>query len=210
MTLVLGMHAAAYGDTYPAYGEDSYKTKHDKYTSIDVNEFYLGLGYAYTFANVNVPDRYLGKGYDMDIQSDNLFFVAGYDINKYVAVETRYTFSTTDLDFDFNGYTTSGGMSWGGDISNVGLYVKPKYSVEDVTVYALLGYGHIRVDIDNIGDHSENEFQWGAGISMDVGNSIINNTKTLFFLDYMKYLDGENGQISYSVESINAGIAFKF
>lgn len=200
----------SYAESFPAYGDNSYKAQYDSNGSIVNNDLYVGLGYSYTNSNLNIPAIYLGTEYDFDIQSDNVFFVAGYDINKYFSIEARYSFSVTDLDFDLEGANIDEGLEWGGDISNFGLYVKPKYTSGDVTVYALLGYGHIRIDVDNIGDHSENEFQWGAGLSMDVGNSIINNSQAFLFLDYIRYYDDETSQIDLTIDAINVGIAFKF
>jgi opacity protein-like surface antigen len=196
-------------ESYPAYGENSYQATQMESSSIP-GSFYAGIGYSYANANLDVPYYYFGQPFEFDIQSDNINLLLGYEFNQYFAVEARYTASISDLDFDLqNGYIDKG-LTWGGDMSNLGLYLKPKYQSGDVTVYALLGYGHIRLDIDNIGDRSENEFQWGLGLSMDVGSSIIAGTETFIFLDYIRFYDDEMSQMDFTIDSVNTGIAFKF
>lgn len=201
--------SAVYAESYPAYGENSYKATQESGGTVS-GSFYTGIGYSYINANLDVPYYYFGQPFEFDIQSDNIDLLLGYEFNKYFAVEARYTTSVTDLDFDLqNGYVDEG-LAWGGDLSNFGFYLKPKYQSGDVTVYALLGYGHIRLDIDNIGDRSENEFQWGLGLSMDVGSSIIAGTETFIFLDYIRLYDDEISQMDFAIDSVNTGIAFKF
>ena len=209
MTVLVALGTSvAYAESYPAYGQNSYKAI-DEGTSVQGN-FYAGLGYSYLNANLDIPGYYLGQAMEFDIQGDNINLLLGYDINQYFAVEARYTASVTDLDFDLEGGNIDRGLSWGGDMSNFGVYLKPKYQSGDVTIYALLGYGHVRLDIDNIGDSSENEFQWGLGLSMDVGSSIMAGTETFIFLDYVRFYDDEMSQIDFKIDSVNAGIAFKF
>jgi len=208
--MVLGA-SALYAEHYPAYGENSYKALNDTEAGMAATgNFYAGLGYSYVNANLDIPVYYFNRPVEFDIQGDNVSFLLGYDFNQYFAVETRYTLSVTDLDFDLTSGNYDQGMSWGGDMSNFGLYLKPKYQSGAVTIYALLGYGHIRIDIDNIGDSSENEFQWGLGLSMDVGESIVAGTETFIYLDYMRFYDDEMNQVDFTIDAITAGIAFKF
>jgi opacity protein-like surface antigen len=203
--------STVYAESYPAYGENSYKAIHEGVENGGATgNFYVGLGYSYVNANLDIPVYYFNQPIEFDMQGDNISFLLGYDFNQYFALETRYTLSVTDIDFDLQNGNYDRGMSWGGDMSNFGLYLKPKYQSGAVTVYALLGYGHIRLDIDNIGDSSENEFQWGLGLSMDVGESIIAGTQTFIYLDYMRFYDDEMSQIDFQIDAVTAGIAFKF
>ena len=206
---VLGS-STVFAESYPAYGENSYQAIHGTESGSIPGNFYAGLGYTYANANLDIPAYYFGLPYSFDIQGDNINFSLGYEFNRYFAVEARYTTSVTDLDFSVeNGYVDQG-MSWGGDMSNIGLYLKPQYKSGNVTLYALLGYGHVRIDIDNIGDSSENEFQWGLGMSMDVGHSIVDGTDAFVFLDYVRLYDDEMSQIDFTIDAVTAGIAFKF
>ena len=112
---------------------------------------------------------------------------------------------------DIDGATE--GITWGGNMSNVGLYFKPKYTSSSVTLYALLGMGHVKLDLDNIGEVSETEFQWGAGISIDGGKSIVGNSKISFFLDYVRLYDEEAPIIATDilvVDTFTVGLIFKF
>ena len=208
--LLLGT-SAVYAESYPAYGENSYKAIHDRDPNAPMKgNFYAGLGYSYMNANLDMPVYYYNRPVEFDIQGDNLSFLLGYDFHRYFSVEARYTLSVTDLDLDVTSGDYDDGISWGGDMSNFGLYLKPKYQSGDVTLYALLGVGHIRIDLDNVGDSSENEFQWGLGMSIDVGESIVAGTDAFVFLDYIRYYDDEMSQMDYTIDAFTAGIAFKF
>ena len=204
--------STAQAKSYPAYGNDSYKALNDSQLQESLpGNFYLGLGYSYMQASIDVHPAFFGNRIDMDATGHNIDLVAGYDFNRWFALEARFTTTVSDIDFDYDSAIYEESASWGGDMSNYGLYFKPKYEVENVGIYALLGYGHVRMDIDNVGDMSSNEWQWGLGISFDAGDSIVDGTRTRFFLDYMRYYDDEAfSQIDYTVDSINVGITFAF
>ena len=207
--VVLGT-STIHAESYPAEGTNSYKALHEEGGNAEAGNFYAGIGYSYVKTDMDIPRYYFGNSISAEIQSDNINLIVGYDFNRYFALEARYTTAITDLDFSIESGYQSEGLEWGGDISNLGLYLKPKYQVGDATLYALLGYGHVRIDIDNIGDSSENRLQWGAGFSMDVGNSIIAGTESVVFLDYIRFYDKERSQIDFTIDSISAGIMFKF
>ncbi len=201
-----------HAQSYPAYGVHSYKAEHSSEVQSSLpGEFYVGIGYSYMQSSVDIHPAFFGTRIDTDATGHNLNLIAGYDFNRWFALEARFTTTVSDIDFDYDAAPVDKSTSWGGDMSNYGLYFKPKYEVGNVGLYALLGYGHVRMDIDNVGDMSSNEWQWGVGVSFDAGESIIDGTHTKFFLDYMRYFDDEQySQIDYTIDSINVGLTFSF
>ena len=119
----------------------------------DNSAFYLGLG----FGTAAVNDDFTSE----EISANTVMLQAGYQYNEYVAVEGRYTFGFgTDYDA---GNLAGLATEYDGDFSSWGLYVKPKYPIGDISLYALLGYGGIILDDLMDGDAVEHGFHWGLG-----------------------------------------------
>lgn len=153
--------------------------------------FYLGLGYSYLQMNNAATAG--------DITGNAITVLAGYSFNEYIALEGRYTATVGDLDVD-NGPDT-------GDISNIALYVKPQYSIDNFKLYALLGYGQVSYD-NSVADYSEDGFQWGLGASFAATESID------IFVDYTRLYDDDNfdGLISQdvTVDAVTVGVNYNF
>ena len=132
--------------------------------------FYAGLGYSCLQLTLDTPD--------LDIRSMSaISATAGYNINPFLAVEARYTASLGDLSVET--WNTDVDESW--DMSNIGLYLKPQYSIDRFTVYGLLGYG--QTTFDNGTSYSEAGIQYGAGISAMATDNID------VFVDYRRLYD---------------------
>ena len=136
--------------------------------------FYAGLGYSCLQMDLNEP-------VNIDIRAMTAISInAGYNFNKYFAIEGRYSVSLGDLDIDT--MNTERSEAW--DMSNIGLYLKPQYSIDSFTLYGLLGYGQFT--FDNDASYSVDGFQYGVGISMMATDNID------VYIDYRRLYDDED------------------
>jgi len=177
------------------------------------SSFYVGLGYSYINSNNDAQPAFTSPGYgiglqptrgsEIDITGDAFTLIAGYNFNKYFAVEGRYSATFGDLTFDDG----AGETDFNGDISNLALYLKPMYPIGGLTLYGLLGYGEVTVD-DAWGENSESDFQWGIGASYAATENVS------IFVDYTVLYD-DSGFDSivlgdYQIDAINIGITYTF
>lgn len=138
----------------------------------ELTGFYAGLGYSCLQTSYDVP--YL----DMRAMTA-LSVTAGYNFNEYLAVEGRYTGSMGDITVkDDQGREVDTDSI---DLQNIGIYIKPQYSIESFGLYALLGYGQF--SLDNGTAYSEASIQYGAGINAQV------TTNIGLFVDYRRLYD---------------------
>jgi len=156
--------------------------------------FYAGLGYALMTMHQNT-----GKA---DSTSHTVTLHAGYNLHKYLAVESRYTTALSDMYAD-NG-TVGVNKNW--NISNIALYLKPQYPNDGFTLYGLLGYG--QVTFDNGVSYPKNCFQWGAGTGISATDDIN------VFIDYTRlYDDGLNAYSDnndITVDLVNVSVNYNF
>jgi len=179
--------------------------------------FYLGLGYSYLWSNRTAVLDKPGKPGDGDVVKDtdstanNIMLQAGYQFNRYLAAEGRYTLSIGDhtlTDNLKNGYKEDVDI----DISNIALYLKPMYPIKDLLLYGLLGYGKINRN-HNVRNSSwdGDGFQWGMGVQYSVGDNL------KIFADYAQWYDEEGEKhpvaprlIDTDFSAISTGISYKF
>ena len=169
---------------------------------VDDSGFYLGLGYSY----VAYESSFITGGSAEDADGNAILLLAGYDFNKYIALEGRYSMTLGDLSYNNNNINS--------EISNVGLYLKPMLPLEYVTLYGLLGYGKVTVDFTGNGFDklTESGFQWGLGASTTVTDNVS------LFVDYTSLYNGTgmNGSLSnypnfdFDIDSVNVGVTYKF
>lgn len=195
--------------------------------------FYIGGAYSYAKYSAD----FVGDGYDdgyywdesgeYDEDYNALMIQAGYQINKYFAIEGRFWTSIGDGDrsvkgsryYDYDGSYTfnESGSVEDGDFTAYGIYVKPMYPVTDaLTLYGLLGYGNVTIgDVD--GDWlDDNDFHWGAGASYALTENLS------VFADYVHLASGtqefyeegdgwyEHYVNDYDVYTVNVGLTYKF
>lgn len=175
---------------------------------VDESNFYVGLGYSYMNMNIEGSEQLNAVFYppvigETDITGHSLTMLAGYNFNKYIALEGRYTLSLGDMDVD----NTAGESDLDADMSNLALYLKPMYPVEELTLYGLLGYG--QVTLDNGTEYTESGFQWGIGASYDVNDNVG------VFVDYTRLYDDKGFDNTWVgqdvvVDSVNVGVTYKF
>lgn len=172
--------------------------------------FYVGAGATLLIDKFSSLDSsYLG---DETFNDVGVMLQAGYEFNKYLAVEGRYwgvgskSFYMSDIDYDMNA-----------KISAYGIFVKPMYPVTDkFTVYGLLGYGHTKVSGQTWGEgyyypysQTKSGLQGGAGVSYALTDNFsvftdcvkLNNTIGVDSGDYL---------FSNKPYTINAGVTYKF
>jgi len=166
---------------------------------IDESGFYLGLGYSYM--KLTIDDGY-SEG---DYTGNAITALAGYNFNKYIAVEGRYSVVLGDITEDWRGE-----RDIDGELSNIALYLKPMYPIGGLTLYGLLGYGQVTFDHESWEGDKESGFQWGLGASYAVNDNIG------AFVDYTRLYDDEGFSGCFCVienvvvDSINVGVTYKF
>ena len=108
--------------------------------------------------------------------------MAGYYFNEYIGVEARYMTTLSDLDID----SVRPIITTSDELENVGLYVKPMYSITTgLAFYGLAGYGQSNYSNAN-GDYSEDGFQWGLGAKYELSNGVG------LFVDYLDIYNDDN------------------
>ena len=168
------------------------------YMDTDESSFYVGVAMAATStrdSSVSLSFTSVKSGQD---RLGNVTFLAGYNINKYFAVEGRYTTTFTDEDLV--------------EMDGLSLYAKPQYPINnEFSLYALLGYGTVTMDPVNGSSVNVDEsgFQWGLGVNWEVANN------TGIFVDYTSLaseMDGiyYNGALKVDADQINVGVTYKF
>jgi opacity protein-like surface antigen len=150
----------------------------------------LSLGGSYLdFENSNISTT--NKMLDFSV-------VAGFNINKYLAAETRALISIAYDD--------------GVDFKSLSLFLKPQYLLDyGVGVYTLLGVGRLKAESINSDDLTSKETTPQFGLGADY--KLKNNFK--IFVDYIylgKDKDGElnNKKTTLKSGSINAGMTYDF
>jgi hypothetical protein len=146
--------------------------------------FYVGAGYSYLANDLDLYGVNLSEGQNAGT------ILAGYNINEYVAVEGRYTFTAST---DFADTVMVDGDTWG-------LFVKPQYNVSnDVKVYALLGYGDVKTVDDGEG------FQYGLGGAFSVTRNVE------VFGDWVRAYDDDITDFAdATVDQFTVGVNYKF
>jgi len=168
---------------------------------VDDSSFYVGL--AYSYMNLTVDDGYT----EGDYTGNAITALAGYNFNKYIAVEGRYSVVLGDITEDYG----AGERDIDAEMSNIGLYLKPMYPIGGLTLYGLLGYGQVTFDRDWMEYKAEESgFQWGLGASYAVNDNIG------VFVDYTRLYDDEGFSDCFCVvenvvvDAINFGLTYKF
>lgn len=166
---------------------------------VDESAFYLGLGVGYISFNNDFTSE--------EITSNTFMLQAGYQYNRYIALEGRYAFGfNTGYDA---GNLASPIFPYDGTVSNWGIYVKPMYPIDNFSVYALLGYGEVMLDNILNGDAVDGGFQWGLGASYAFTESVS------VFVDYVSLyndtgFDWVATKADIDVDTWTLGVSYKF
>ncbi len=160
---------------------------------------YLGLGYS----NTNVDFSLSSDLYDSDIfdvSTDTLLMLAGYDINEYVGVEGRYYWNITSMAVDY--YASGIPVVEDYKAESFALYVKPQYSFDMISIYALIGVAMNKYTA-LLENDDDTLFSWGLGAKFNMTQSFG------AFVDYTD-LGETDGFITTGLSSWNVGITYKF
>jgi len=168
-----------------------------KESVLATGNFYIGGALSLVSARENCVDLNFFSDKNAQDRLANIMLLAGYNFNKYVAVEGRV--STTIANKDF------------AKLTSLSLFLKPQYPVtKELNIYALLGYGHVKLDNNNGSnvDVSKSTFQWGLGASYNIDNN------WAVFADYTNLGNNISGTMLNSneadIDSINVGVTYKF
>ncbi len=175
---------------------------------VDESAFYLGLGYG-VFNQTN--ESIAGTATEVTLDIDTLFVQAGYQYNKYIAIEGRYWYGINDLTV---GQTSIPDKEEPGDYSAWGIYLKPTYPIGDFNIYGLLGYASVELTADNNDYWDTDSFSAGIGSQYTFENGIS------IFADYvvMGYTDEFDSKIGTTtiiesdivISTINFGLNYSF
>ena len=179
-----------------AGGKDTTLPPSDTIAIEDDSGFYIG-GAANHFGLYNTDAHESLKAYGATL-------MAGYQINRYLAIEGRYTHSKS-----ITYHKGKQAKSLSSHYTDTALYAKIGYPVGSITPYALIGYG--RNTITNLigSDRTENAIHYGAGVSIKATESLS------LFADYVRVYQGKgfDGRATTEHQHINllsAGIIYKF
>ena len=192
--LTLSTFAFAGGDIKPAEVQDTPEEKQEQSPVLNSANFYLGVG----VSTLKLKNDFTKESF----KAKALTLQAGYTYNKYLALEGRYTHHVGDVEYDHGSdHRVNAGediKDYPTDFTNIALYLKPQYKVNDFTAYALLGYGEVKLTNipQNSVDRAEAGFQWGVGVAYDFSENIT------VFLDYVNMYDDKG----FNYRAINQDI----
>ncbi|UFH58646.1 porin family protein [Sulfurovum mangrovi] len=172
--------------------------------------FYIGAGVsAIQHDDTQVNGQVNGNAYSRDTDREESWtgatILAGYQLLPYLAIEGRYTFSIGDASVELNGNKYDEDIS----VSNLAIYAKPSYSIDKVTLYALLGYGQTSFELKDGDELSDSSFQWGAGLSYDISDNFSAFADYTLFFDDEEFDSRVNGW-NDKFYSWNFGVTYKF
>ena len=231
--LALSTFAVAGGDIAPVV-----EPVEEVATAVDDSGFYIGGAISFSNSETDESGEYGDSGlvswtYSEEIDDTGFMLQAGYQFNKYLAIEGRYWNVTSDKKTSyFNEQNDNEPNLYSdefGDMKAWGIYIKPMYPITDsVSIYGLLGYGNTNIGNEHWWEGyqgtdivDENGFQWGIGASYAYDEHIS------IFVDYVQLATDAEESIDFvangsstlaydyskwesSVYTINLGISYKF
>jgi opacity protein-like surface antigen len=141
--------------------------------------FYLGIGASAMSLRNDLSDE--------EFSSPGVMLQAGYQFNKYIAVEGRYTKNVGKLKYDHGTTSNLDNDDYPADFTNGGIYLKPMLPMENFILYGLIGYGQVKMTNlpggAGTADRSESGLQWGAGVSYRASKNLS------ISVDYVRFYD---------------------
>jgi len=143
---------------------------------IDDDVKYSGFYAGAALSHMRMSEAVTSNGYAVTL-------MGGYYFNQYVGLEARYMKTLFDLEID----SSRPIVTTQDVLENVGLYVKPMYSITTgLALYGLAGYGQSTYCKVSGGDYRESGFQWGLGAKYELANGVG------LFVDYLDIYDDDN------------------
>jgi len=161
----------------------------------DKEGIYAGIAYSYMSHDID----YVGAATRAEMDFNGVMLELGYQFNKYVSVEGRYSTSIGD---DIDDLASSS------DVSAWGLFVKPMLPLSQrATVYGLVGYSKTdasnTLNVTGI-DIDESGFSWGLGFSLDMDED------WTLFGEYIRWYDDGVDQYDHVVDGFGVGVFYRF
>jgi len=148
---------------------------------------------------------------DETLKATGVTALLGYRINEYISIEGRYTASVSDVEYDRGTTANLNNPAYPTGYTNMALYLKPTYTIDSFTAYALIGYGMTKFTDLPTGtrDREESGLQWGLGASYGITDNIS------LFADYTMIYDdtGFDGHVPFSginIDVVSVGVAYRF
>jgi len=170
-------------------------TKADIVDIEEQHKFYTGIAFA--------VDGVKSHNFGTDL-SYSLVANVGYEINSYLAIETKGSFSigqSDDLEHDYS----------------IGVYLKPQYHVNDeITMYGLVGYATTQISFDDETEingimntkTTQSDFSYGIGMTYKYMDNIS------LYVDVMQWIDKSTtkpeGTYAIKVNSFIIGAQYSF
>ncbi len=155
--------------------------------------FYAGVA----FNHMRMNELLIASGYGVTL-------VGGYYFNEFVGIEARYMRTLSNLDIESSRLRTTTNDT----LENVGLYVKPLYSITTgLALYGLAGYGYSNYTKSGT-KYNSNGFQWGLGAKYELANGVG------LFVDYLDLHHRDNfdslivPKVQFSATSVGATYTF--
>ncbi len=175
--------------------------------SEDESHFYVGLGFSGMSLRNDVSDE--------EFSTEGIMLQAGYQVNQYVAIEGRYSHDITDVEYDKGDTRNPNFDDYDTDFTNIAIYLKPMYTMDDFTLYGLLGYGETEMTNLPYGgprisaDRVESGFQWGVGAAYNFNENIS------VFADYVNMhddneFDGRASNSNIVADAWTLGLSYVF
>ncbi len=159
---------------------------------------YLGAGYASTMVDFSVETDYF-KLPGLDVSTDSVLFLAGYDLNEYIGIEGRYYWNVTSIAIDrYDEYALLEDYK----AESFAIYAKPQYSFDPISIYVLIGFT-MNDYTALVGSNTDSLFSWGVGAKLRITDSFA------AFADYTDLGESENF-LTTGLSSLNLGISYKF
>ena len=161
---------------------------------------YVGIGSGF----MQLEDSYSKESFE----TIPIMFQIGYRIDKYLAIEARYVHDIT-VKYDGGNSVSKDDNDFPTTFTNASIYIKPIYPVDNIELYALLGYAKTSLSDIKGADRIENSFAWGLGFSYRIRDDIS------IFVDYTnvyddKGFDGRATQQDVSGEIFGVGVSYVF
>ena len=162
--------------------------------------FYIGVGGVMGMVSNDCPCAAGGKRM-YDTTNFGGILRVGYDFNSYFGIEARFLRSQLSKQ-----YATT---------THYGIYAKPQYHVSDaVNIYALIGYGHTRIDCKYKTKplYEDNGWSFGGGVEYDfaAGDGQGDAEEGWgAFVDYQNVLRNA-GKLKVRSNIISAGVTYDF
>ena len=161
----------------------------------DKEGIYAGISYSYMSHDID----YMGAGTRAEMDFNGVMLELGYQFNKYVAVEGRYS---TTIGDDIDSLASSS------EASAYGLFVRPMLPLSRrATVYGLIGYSQTDTSntLNGTGiDFNKGGFSWGGGFSLDM------DEEWTLFAEYIRWYDDGVNEYDHVVDGFGVGISYRF